>query len=211
MDSAPILVLAYNRPDYLKELLEFLHKLEVPKLYISIDGPKQNSETDYKLVQACRALANESRTWCDTEVNILQSNNGCFKGVSLGIDWFFTREVQGIILEDDLVFSEDLLIFLTRGLQHFKADKNVGSICGYRHAGNNQELSGVIKSEFVSFPSSWGWATWNSKWSLFERDIAQFSNIQLGIRSWKYGGLSNLGRWRNLRARLISGELDSWA
>ena len=42
-----------------------------------------------------------------------KKNNGCMKGVSSAINWFFDNEDEGIILEDDCVPHPDFFPFCT--------------------------------------------------------------------------------------------------
>ena len=53
----PILVLAFNRPDLLKEQLEFLKGLSCTNVYISLDGPRDAQPEETLLVSNCIQLA----------------------------------------------------------------------------------------------------------------------------------------------------------
>ena len=211
MNSAPILVLGYNRPDYLKNLLDFLKNEKNLRLYISIDGPALNNPNDEFLVKECQKLAKEAQEWAETKLLFSSSNNGCYLGVTKAIDWFFANEEFGIILEDDLVFDSTVITFLTQGLLKYSGNVEVGAVCAFSHLSPYLISNAPISTQMVSFPSSWGWATWGDRWAKVERDFSSYSYPSFITRSLKYGGLSGVRTWMQVRKRLEKEELDSWA
>lgn len=211
MNTAPILVLGYNRPDYLKRLLEFLKSEEIANLYISIDGPKEGNPEDEILVRECRELAIEAQSWSNAELFFSDSNYGCYLGVTKAIDWFFKNVEFGIILEDDLVFDATTINFLTKGLLEFMERMDIGSVCAYSHASPYSISDEPISTIMSSYPSSWGWATWANRWVKIERDFSNYPLPLFLYRSLKYGGISGTRTWLRIRKRLELGKLDSWA
>jgi hypothetical protein len=211
VNISPILVLGYNRPDYLENLLDYLRYLKIDKLYISIDGPKSENPEDILLVNQCREVANATKSWCDSKVLFMDVNMGCYLGVTKGIDWFFNFEQSGIILEDDLIFDNRALDFLSLGLDMYKSTNSVGTISAYNHFDyfTNSELD--IYSLSVNFPSSWGWATWRDRWQMLEKEFDGYSKISYCLKMRKFGGIGNTLYWLKLRQRLIVRNLDSWA
>jgi hypothetical protein len=211
MKLAPILVIGYNRPDYLKNLLEFLKHQKNLKLYIAIDGPEFNNPQDESLVKECQKLALEAQGWAKTKLLFSSSNNGCYLGVTKAVDWFFTNEEFGIILEDDLVFNLTAIRFLSQGLMQLSEEKEIGAICAFNHLSEYSISNLPISTKLVSFPSSWGWATWRDRWEKLERDFSSYSYTSFIFRSIKFGSFSGVRSWLGIRKRLETGELDSWA
>ena len=101
MEIAPILILGYNRPDYLKNQLGFLKDQRYTNLYIAIDGPVPDNRQDELLVKECRELAIDAKEWSGAKLLFSDTNSGCYLGVTKAIDWFFENVEFGIILEDD--------------------------------------------------------------------------------------------------------------
>ena len=211
MKVAPILILAYNRPDYLRKVVDFLQSIDIDKIYFSIDGPKPGNTVDKQLVMECREIAESAKSWCEVKVLSIDKNVGCFLGVTKGIDWFFSHEESGIILEDDLVFDSRALEFLTQGLEKYELNFGIGSVCAYNHLVTFTESLEEVTGFYVSFPSSWGWATWRNRWELIERDFSSYSALSYTLNMFKFGGASNILHWMRLRKRLLAGSLDSWA
>lgn len=45
MFSTPILLVIYNRPDYTKQLVDVLRKIQPASLFVASDGPKNEKDT----------------------------------------------------------------------------------------------------------------------------------------------------------------------
>jgi hypothetical protein len=110
-----------------------------------------------------------------------QSENlGCAKGVTAGIDWFFSNVSEGIILEDDILPSQSFFPFCAELLEKYRDDKRVWCI-----SGSNRLPTKAVSSDnsyrFSTIPQVWGWATWRDRWERYSLDIS----------SWRNNGLSN--------------------
>jgi len=84
------------------------------------------------------------------------------------------KNYDGIIfLEDDCVIRPSGINYFINGLNYFREDKRIRSICGYRYPscdfkwGNNEEL--LLLKRFCP----WGWATWADRWKSFNPDLRE--------------------------------------
>lgn len=208
--NPPILVLAYNRPELFELSLTKMVKLGITKCFVSIDGPKLGDPMDEILVRKVRDVIVKFENKIEITYRMNPSNLGCNLGVSCGIDWFFEHVDHGIILEDDLDFDSDFILFLEDGLERYRNDRRIGSINGYRE---DSDLNDSIpRSQLLtSYPSSWGWATWKNRWVKFEQEISINFQLRLIFKLLLDGRVSECLHWlRNIK-RLKSGNLDSWA
>ena len=44
--NTPILIITFNRPDFLKIVISVLEKIKPKKIYFKIDGPRQGNKND---------------------------------------------------------------------------------------------------------------------------------------------------------------------
>ncbi len=51
--ETPVLLLAFNRPEHTKKVLEVLRKVKPTQLYVAVDGPRLGRESDE---QGCKAV-----------------------------------------------------------------------------------------------------------------------------------------------------------
>ena len=106
----PILVLGYNRPEHIRKLILSLRKVKPKKIYISLDGPKDNPVDIKKNNNVKREI--QKIDWkCKIKKKYNKKNFGCRESVSRGISWFFRENRFGIILEDDCIPKKSFFIF----------------------------------------------------------------------------------------------------
>ena len=68
---------------------------------------------------------------CDVKHLYRDTNLGCGLAVSTAIDWFFSYEEEGIILEDDCLPSDSFFHFCDFMLDYHRNDQNIFLIGGY--------------------------------------------------------------------------------
>jgi hypothetical protein len=192
MDNLPVLIVGFNRTSSLRRVLEATLKSSVVgPIYISVDGPKQNSNgvvdgIDPKFLHELSEMSKNG-----TKIRLLQhpENLGLGSHVRLAIDWIFESEAVATILEDDCLPSKDFFPFASHMLTLYEAEKRVFTVAGtnmpsYSPAGGQNHF-------FSRYPRVWGWATWRDRWTQVEdlRVLPQaIFDAQLEI------GLSRLGR-----------------
>ena len=106
MDVA-VLLLIWRRPIHVKKVINSLRIVSPKKIYISSDGPIKDDFKNKELVESTREIVLKEIDWdCEKICNFSKVNKGCKVGVSDGIDWFFSYEEEGIILEDDCFYIQ---------------------------------------------------------------------------------------------------------
>jgi hypothetical protein len=214
MTRAPILILAFRRPEELKRLLSIVRDEVDQKLYLFCDGIPLDSDVRVKseIEEVHEIVRTEAKHNPLTNILISEIHLGCYRGVYSGVSWFFQNEDKGIILEDDLILNVDILPIIWQYLEKFERDLKIGSISLYRSReyGTSDNLSNLLT--LSPFPSSWGWASWKSRWLRFEHHFkCPVLEPKLALNFFKHGGIGGFRRWELTRRRLESEELDSWA
>jgi GR25 family glycosyltransferase involved in LPS biosynthesis len=90
------------------------------------------------------------------------------------VDWFFENETQGIIIEDDLEFNEDFLVFCSEALKRFLRANNVWMISGSNFFHEKNTMSTLA----ITYPMIWGWATSREKWQLMRSSYREPSVLE---------------------------------
>lgn len=177
----PVLVLGFNRPDRVRQLIERLRFVKPQQLFYAVDGPRGHLSTDAELVSQTQALAGEFDWDCTVHTLFQSENLGCAHGVTAGINWFFTHVEEGIILEDDVLPDSSFFPFCSELLERYRDDPRVWCISGSNRLPNNVSARDY-SYRFSAIPQVWGWATWRDRWEKYSLDI----------RNWRARGLSNL-------------------
>jgi len=196
------LIIAYSRPEGVSYLVRTLISFGVSDIYISVDGPKNDSDTinQIKIKNEVIKYSQNSKT----KIHLKQhsKNLGVAGGVISAIDWFFSFEEMGVILEDDLLISEDFLTFTLMGLDAYKNDPRVWMISGTQVIPDGMDR---VNSVWTNYPMIWGWGSWKEKWiemraSLLRKKEIRFKNLANPIDLyWAVGG-----------NRALSGKVDTW-
>ena len=176
LENLSVLILAYNRYEKFKRCIKTLNEQGIKKIFLSIDGPRNNNdlENKEKIIRFCK----NNNFGMEITINQLNNNNGCRLGPLKGISWFFSQIQQGIILEDDVIISRKCLEAFSYLLEKYFDNEEFLSISSFYELTNNE-----VESIF-SMPiwRSWGWASWAHKWDFhidFSKKIRNFNMWEL--------------------------------
>ncbi len=166
----PILFIIFNRPEIARQSFEHIKAVKPKRLYIASDGPRNNKKDEDVIVKRTRDIILSSIDWdCEVKSLFQESNLGCGPGVYTAINWLFTNEEYGIILEDDCVINETCYRYMSELLEKYKDDQRVGMIAGTNPFADIVDNS--YSYYFSRFKSCWGWATWKRAWINMDMDM----------------------------------------
>ena len=159
----PVLIITFNRPDYLNQLLAALKKAKVEILYVFRDGPRPNNEGDNEKCHQIENLVKNIDWECEVKTNFMQNNLGCGYGPYSAISWAFQYTDKLIILEDDCIPSTAFFPYCDYLLEKFKNDTRVRHISGYSPFAQHPSFRNTDYL-FTQYAHTWGWATWKRVW-----------------------------------------------
>lgn len=175
---ASILLLVWNRPDYVKILLDRIRLIRPTSLYVASDGPRSENSSDLHLINESRSLVNDLITWpCKVHLRYQSSNLGCRLHVSSAITWFFDHNEYGIILEDDCIPHPDFFPFATQLLKMYAGDTRIWSISADNRQPTARCYDYTDSYYFSRFHHCWAWATWRRAWSHYSLNNDKFVGI----------------------------------
>ncbi len=208
MEYAPILLLAYNRPQHMTETLRTLAANELAaesQLFVYSDAPR--TADDAAAVDTVRRQLAEVTGFLHVTVVERNENMGLARNVIDGVTALTERFGRVIVVEDDLVLAPHFLRFMNDALETYRDEPRVGHIqaCDF-----TQDAS-LPDTFLIRWTGSWGWATWQRAWKMFNpdgRDLLRQLEERRLCREFDFGG--KYGYTRMLR-RQIAGLNDSWA
>ena len=187
MNTAPIIVFAYNRPDHLRKTLIWLGQNELANestLYIFCDGPKPNA-TDEQLtkVDNARKVAHELAivpTFNEVHIFEREENLGLGTSVITGVTEIINKHGRAIVLEDDLETSPYFLSYMNQCLDHYDARKSVFSISGLSRPHPERfypkDYPYDVYVSLTHHPTGWG--TWADRWNQVDWDADAYEIIK---------------------------------
>ncbi len=211
---APIALFVYNRPDHTQKTLWALsknHLANQSSLYIFSDGPKANEQdSNLEKIKKVREVI-KSQKWCG-KVQIIESkkNKGLANSIISGINQVFQEHKSIIVLEDDLETSSSFLTYMNKALNKYVNENKVFQISGFNFFSNKEDQN--KEAYFLPLTTTWGWATWKSKWEKIDFECADYvdlvENKNLAFRFNMNGsyGYSNM----LIRQMKTNGRFDSW-
>lgn len=197
--SLPVLIICYKRVANVRELLRSACEQGVSRVYLAIDGSKDNNSSVSDLIEyESRQIAQEFNV--DLRIWKRETNLGPAVSVISAIDWLFSTENAGIILEDDLVISSQLLQYFEVMTRRFESNQDVMMLSGTQFV----NWRNFENFQWTSYPVIWGWATWSDRWKSY-RD--QLSHLEL-VNVKKMGKEGRF--WKTGLRRCASGIQDAW-
>lgn len=207
---APIVLFVYNRPQHTLQTLEALSDnvlADQSELYIYCDGPKESvNEEELKKIEEVRSIVKKKK-WCGN-VHIIErkDNLGLANSIISGVTEVINKHSKVIVLEDDLITSEEFLSFMNFYLKEGASIEFLFGISGSTFY-ENKESTGCY---YLPIGSSWGWATWKHKWELIEFDAAL---LKLRVEKEDKVKLIDFGNYQYyaMLSDQAAGKIDSWA
>ena len=205
----PVLYLSWNRPHCVKYSLARIRLVKPSRLYISSDGFVSNKQTNAKVIEA-RQLIFSIIDWdCQVFTRFSETNLGCRSAISSALDWFFSCESQGIVIEDDVVCEPTFFRFCDEMLELYQHNEKIGSISGNCF---NQHLTAHPEASysFSAHPHVWGWATWRRTWQYYDVDLSSFSPIRDFFHFTLTKGPLHAVFWTHTLLKVASGSINTW-
>lgn len=168
MNFSPILIIAYNRPEKITQILNLLKNVKkLGSIYFKIDGPKNNQDF-LKVKNVIKEIKN-FKNLKNKKIFIKREkyNLGLRKNIISGINWAFSKEDKLIVLEDDNVFDKSFLSFSTKMLNFYEKNEDIFQINGT----NFNTLKNSNDYYFTKIADCVGWATWKRAWIKLEKSF----------------------------------------
>jgi len=210
MESAPVLLLAYNRPEKLSQLIQRIRVLRPSVLLVSVDGPKISKPGDKDLVLATQKII-QSIDWdVKIETRFREENIGLRLAVQDSVNWAISQYGKVIVIEDDAVPGPQLLDFFNFNLQKFADDQKVMHVSGYNVV-PPQNLLSETGSRFSRYPESFAWATWERAWKHYDENLTWGLESSVKEIAKITGSTTSALRWKLNFHDAAAGRIGSWA
>lgn len=170
MYSIPVLFVFFNRKETALQSFQRIRAIRPAHLYLAQDGPRaEKGSAEAQLVQDVRQSILSQIDWeCDVHTLFRPQNVGCSLGVKTAIDWMFTTESCGIILEDDCVVQPSFWQYMQEMLTLYQSDNRIGMVAGYNEIHTSHS---PYSYTFSRYKACWGWATWQRAWQNMDIDM----------------------------------------
>ena len=203
---APVLFIGFNRPEKLRSVVEAVLKSNPSRLYFFADGPREGFAKDAEKCSQVREYI-RSVDFKEKRVFFPERNLGCKYGPPTAVSWFFSKEEQGIILEDDIIPSDDFFPYCDHYLQLLEDNDDIGMICGFNPFGARLSR----KDTLTKIPQIWGWASWRRAWKCYRNplDWEEVHGARDKISAW-LGSETHSRFWMEKFQEVTRRNLQTW-
>lgn len=164
--EVPILLIGFNRPEIIQESFEYIRTARPKKLYVALDGPRENIEGEAELVKKVQSIVQNVDWPCVTNYRFNEKNKGAEITVSSAIFWVLSKEKYVIILEDDIIAPLSFFRFAQEMLIRYENDYRIATVTGSNFT--PIPVPGDSDYFFAKYGHSNGWATWKRAWDGFD-------------------------------------------
>ncbi len=208
---APIALFVYARPDETAKTIESLSKnflASESELYIFSDGPK--GEKDNNKVSEVRALIKSIKTGFK-KIKIIEreKNFGLANSIISGVTEVLSEYDKIIVMEEDLISSQNFLNFINDSLTKYEKYEKVFSVTGYTYQIQVPKFY-LYDNYFTPRCESLGWGTWKDRWLKADWELKEFRNFlknKEAVKNFNKVGCDLIG----MLIKQQLGRLDSWA
>ncbi|MCX7430303.1 MAG: hypothetical protein NTY17_04770 [Planctomycetia bacterium] len=212
--NTPILLINWRRPERTHQAIEVLRQAKAKTLFVACDGFVPGDQRINDSIRSVRAVLASEIDWpCEVETLFAADNQGCERGVTTAIHWFFANVPEGIVLEDDVLPCRDFFYFAEKSLDIFRHDPKVGLISGCNQSSpfsdTRQTATSSAQCLFSRLAFLWGWATWRRFWCTYRPEITR--EDLLALRAISPAFPAPVRRYlKTSYGRVRDGRLDSW-
>lgn len=172
--TTPIAFIVFNRPEVTAEVFKAIRKVRPRHLLVVADGPRANRPDDIIKCTEVRRIVEQIDWPCEVFRNYTETNLGCKRRVSSGLDWVFSQVEEAIILEDDCLPDASFFPFCQELLATYRNDDRVMMVCGTNLLGSWRDARQSY--HFANYDWVWGWASWRRAWKQYDVTMSEWKD-----------------------------------
>ena len=207
--KTPVAFLIFNRPDTAARVFEAIRSARPHKLLVVADGPRPDRPGEAEKCDATRAIIEQVDWPCEVLKNYSDTNLGCKRRVSSGLDWVFETAPEAIILEDDCLPHPSFFRFCEELLERYREDERIGIISGDNFQFGKRRTHDSYY--FSRYAHIWGWASWRRTWQKYDAEMKLWPVVK------RHEWLSDILRdkklvryWIAIFDDVFNNEIDTW-
>jgi hypothetical protein len=207
--NTALLFIVFNRPNTTAVVFNEIRKARPTRLYIASDGPRAHYIDELQKINHVRKIVTDVDWKCEVRTLFSKKNLGCKEACGKAINWFFEKEEEGIILEDDCLPHPDFFYFCEILLNYYRYEKKIFQITGSNFQNNIKR--GKASYYFSNYNHLWGWATWKRAWKYYDKEM-KFWPKWKESNDWKKRFTDKVERnfWEKNFEASYKNQIDTW-
>jgi hypothetical protein len=207
--NTPVAFIIFNRPDKTERVFAEIARARPPKLLVVADGPRPDRPGEHEACLAARSVIGRIDWPCEVLTNFAESNLGCKRRVSSGIDWVFDQVEEAIILEDDCLPHPSFFRFCEELLERYRDDERIMTINGHSFLPEGKKLP--YSYYFSAYVHIWGWASWRRAWQYYDVEMKVWPLLRGARWLWDLVRHKTVAEyWQKAFDDVADGRIDTW-
>ena len=211
MESVPVLLLGFNRPDRISDLIDSLRATKPQIVRVAIDGPRATHPDDRRRVSETREALHRV-DWTDNVAALTRDANlGLELAVPGAVSWVLDEFTSVIVIEDDVGVGQQFVEFATRALREFEHRPEIFHVSGYNVVPLDKLTKPAATARLSRVPESFAWATWRRAWQHYDPSLTWGSDCSVAELADVLQSRTAAIRWKQNFALARNGRISSWA
>jgi len=207
--NTPVVLILFKRPTTTKRVFEEIRKAKPAKLLVIADGPRPDRPGEDEACAATRAIIDSVDWDCEVLKNYSETNLGCGRRVSSGLNWVFNTVEEAIILEDDCVPHPTFFRFCEELLKRYRNDDRISTISGQNVQFGRRRTE--YSYYFSRYTQCWGWATWRRAWQNYDFDMKLWPEVRdKNLLQYVLKESKAVKVWTNVFQSMYEKKIDTW-
>ena len=174
--KTPVLLMVYIKPETTIKVVEKLKEINARKIYVSINIPPDNNTKDIKKNLEVKKIIQNINWNCKIFIKLRKKHVSAYISYRDAINWFFKKEKEGIVLEDDTVPNKSFFMFCDKMLKRYRNNNKISQICGSSFI--NQKVKRESSYFYSNYTLCWGYATWSRSIKDFDESMFNWPKIK---------------------------------
>jgi hypothetical protein len=209
MKPTAVAFLIFNRPDLTQVVFNAIRQAQPSTLLVVADGPRPERPDEAENCAKVRSVIEQVDWDCHVLTNFSETNLGCKKRISSGLDWVFNTVEEAIILEDDCLPHPTFFRFCQELLNHYRDDTRIMAISGDNFQFGRRRTQDSYY--FSRYNHCWGWASWRRAWQYYDVEMKLWPIVKQG--NWLKDILQNetsAKNWTEPFQQVYENLIDTW-
>ena len=176
MFPAPVILIAFNRPEPFRRVLVNLaaaHGIQDREIRVFVDGPR--NESDRILGDQVASVAESFRATLPKMTLVRRERNlGCRENVVRSVSEVMDSCGRAIIVEDDVLVSHTFLDYMDAALDLYADNPRVWGINAWRNRFVHVPASYPNDVYLTPRMLCWGWGSWKNRWNQVDFDLSDW-------------------------------------
>lgn len=206
----PVLLIGFNRPEFLLDRLIELQQMPISHLYISIDG---DSNSDRSSMTSLIEYANNAfKTLDNLDIEIQSKNLGLAKHLTTAITKVFKTFSHIVVIEDDISMSRNFYQNMLSGFNLQQSKQLHGIIGAFSPINLSRNKMVNNKWRISRYCNIWGWGCSKKVWSNYDLTLkyVDFRDSLRNSQSWQQLSKFQQDLWINRFIKIQNNPYRTW-